>query len=61
MPAKSKSQRAAAAIALHNPGKLYKRNAGLLKMGVGDLHKYAATKEKGLPERKKKGRGVRRK
>ena len=61
MPAKSKAQRIAAAIAEHAPQKLYKRNAGLLKMGVGDLHKYAATKEKGLPRRKKKGLGVRRK
>lgn len=40
MPAKSEKQRVAAAIALHQPGKLYKRNIGLLKMSKGDLSDY---------------------
>jgi len=54
MPAKSKKQRRAIAIAEHAPGKLYKRNRGLLKMSKKEMHKYASTKEKGLPKRKKK-------
>jgi len=54
MPAKSKAQRQAMAIAEHHPGKLYKRNRGLLKMSKEDLHDYASTKEKGLPKKKKK-------
>jgi hypothetical protein len=54
MPAKSKKQRRAMAIAEHNPSKLYKRNKGLKKMSKGQLHDYASTKEKGLPRSKKK-------
>lgn len=50
MPAKSVAMRRAAAIAEHHPGKLYKRNRGLLKMSKRQLHHYAATKEKGLKE-----------
>lgn len=41
MPAVSEKQRIAAAIALHQPGKLYKRNRGLLKMSKEDLSDYA--------------------
>jgi len=41
------------AIAEHSPGKLYDRNKGLLKMSHSQLHDFAATKRKGLPERKK--------
>lgn len=41
------------AIAEHNPGKLYARNRGLLKMSHSQLHDFAATKRKGLPKRKK--------
>ncbi len=48
MPALSKSMRQAAAIALHHPEKLYKRNRGLLGMTQEQLHHYASTKEKGL-------------
>lgn len=54
MPAKSKSQRRAMAIAEHNPSKLYKRNKGLKKMSKSQLHDFAKTKEKGLPKKKKK-------
>lgn len=32
------------AIAEHNPGKLYGRNKGLLKMSHKQLHDFAATK-----------------
>lgn len=52
MPAVSKAQREAFGIAEHAPGKLYKRNRGLLKMSKGQLHDYAATPEKGLPKKK---------
>jgi len=59
MPAKSKKQRRAMAIAEHEPGKLYKRNRGMAKMSKSSLHDFASTKEKGLP--KKKGRKRRKK
>ena len=59
MPAKSKSMRRMMAIALHAPGKLYKRNRGVLKMSEEDLHKYASTKEEGLPKKKRKRRSKR--
>ena len=55
MPAVSKKQRRAMAIAEHHPSKLYKKNKGLKKMSKGELHDFATTKEKGLP-RKKRGR-----
>ena len=51
MPAKSKAQRRAMAIAEHAPEELYARNAGLAKMSQSQLHDFAATKEKGLPKR----------
>jgi hypothetical protein len=54
MPAKSKKQRRAMAIAKHHPSKLYKKNRRLLKMSKKQLHEYASTKEKGLPKKKKK-------
>ena len=61
MPAKSKAQRQAMAIAEHHPGKLYKRNQSLLGMGKDKLHDFASTSEKGLPEHKKKGYGLKKK
>jgi len=54
MPAESKKQRRAMAIAKHSPEKLYRRNKGLAKMSKKELHKFAAVKEKGLPMKKKK-------
>jgi len=51
MPAKSEKQRVAAAIALHNPSKLYKRNRSLLEMTTRQLGDYA---EK--PKKKRKHR-----
>ncbi len=54
MPAKSKKQRKAMAIAKHHPSKLYKRNKALLKMSKRQLHEFASTKEKGLPKKKKR-------
>lgn len=44
MPAKSEKQREAMAIAEHSPGKLYKKNKGMLKMPKGQLHDYSSTK-----------------
>jgi len=61
MPAKSKKQRRAMAIAKHKPSKLYKRNKAMLKMSKAELHKYAKTKERGLPVKKKKKKKIRRK
>jgi hypothetical protein len=49
MPAVSKKQRRAMAIAEHSPGKLMGKNKGLLKMSKSQLHDFAATKEKKLP------------
>ena len=54
MPAKSKKQRRAMAIAEHSPSKLFKRNKGLKKMSKTQLHDYASTNEKGLPAKKTK-------
>ena len=50
MPATSKSQAIAAAIAEHQPGKLYARNKAMLGMTHKELHKFASTKRKGLPK-----------
>jgi hypothetical protein len=54
MPALSKKQRELMAIAEHKPGKVKKKNRGVLKMKKSQLHDFAATKEKGLPKKKKK-------
>jgi len=51
MPAVSKKQQIAMAIAKHAPGKLYKRNRGLLKMSKEQLSDFARTKRKKLPLR----------
>lgn len=56
MPAKSKAQRRAMAIAKHHPEQLYKRNKDMKKMSKEDLGEFASTKEKGLPKKKKKRR-----
>lgn len=52
MPAKSKAQQEAMAIAEHEPNKLYSRNKGLLGMGKSQLHDFASTPTKGLPYKK---------
>ena len=49
MPARSKAQAVAMAIAEHAPGKLYARNKGLAQMTHSQLHDYASTPRKGLP------------
>lgn len=50
MPAKSAAQQKAIAIAEHNPGKLYTKNKGLLKMSKSDMSDFASTSTKGLPK-----------
>lgn len=52
MPAKSKAQRRAAAIALHHPDKLIAKE--FLQMSKEDLKKMAETPEKRLPARKRR-------
>lgn len=51
MPAVSRKQRVAMAIAEHHPGQLNKANRGLLRMSHEQLHDFAATPEKGLPKK----------
>jgi hypothetical protein len=38
------------AIAEHQPGKLFRRNRSLLKMSHSQLHDFAATPHRGLPQ-----------
>ena len=59
MPAKSKAQRIATAIAEHHPDQLYARNAGLAKMSQSQLHEFAATKTTGLLRHVPKPKGNR--
>lgn len=49
MPAESRAQRIAMAIAEHSPQDLYERNKGLKEMSHKQLHDFAATSEKHLP------------
>ena len=53
MPAKSKAQQVVMAIAEHNPSKLYKKNKGVAKMSQSQLHDFAATPTKELPQKVK--------
>jgi hypothetical protein len=50
MPAKSKAQQQAMAIALHAPEKLHRRNRSLLRMKKSDLRDFASTKRGSLPK-----------
>lgn len=50
MPAKSDAQRRLMAIAEHHPEELYKENKGVANMSHKQLHEFASTSEKGLPE-----------
>ncbi len=54
MPAVSKKQRIAMAIAEHHPDQVFERNKGMLDMTQGQLHDFASTKEKNLPVKVKK-------
>jgi len=51
MPSVSKKQQMAMAIAEHDPSKLDAKNKGLLAMTHKQLHDFAHTKRKGLPEK----------
>lgn len=53
MPAVSKAQQAAMAIAEHAPEKLSKKNSGLLQMSKPKLREFARTKTSGLPRKAK--------
>lgn len=57
MPATSKAQRRLIATAMHDPGKIRKKNRGVLKMTPQQMHDFAATPEKELPMHAK-GYGV---
>ena len=57
MPAKSKAQQEAMAIAEHEPGKLDPKNKGLLSMTGSQLHDFASTPRKGLPQYAPKTKG----
>ncbi len=46
MPAVSEKQREMMAIAANNPGKLYKKNRGVLKMMQSQLHDFALSVRK---------------
>ena len=50
MPAVSKAQRIAMAIGEHHPEELSAKNAGLKEMSHKQLHEFASTSEKHLPE-----------
>ncbi len=48
MPAVSIKQRQAAAIALHHPERVYKRNKAMTRMSKKQLREFASTKEDDL-------------
>jgi len=50
MPALSKAQQRLMGMAEHNPGAVTSRNRGVLKMSHQQLHDFAATSTKSLPE-----------
>jgi len=56
MPSTSKNQQIAAAIALHAPSRLFRRNRGLLSMTPEMLEEFAKTKRKRLPKKKRQGK-----
>jgi len=49
MPAVSKAQRIAMAIAEHEPEKLYERNKDMLKMSKSELNDFASSPTKKKP------------
>ena len=48
MPAVSKAQQMAAAIAEHAPGKLHAKNRGMLKMSKSQLSEFASSPRRDL-------------
>lgn len=55
MPAVSRAQQQAMAIAEHSPDKLNPSNKGMLDMSHQQLHDFASTPTTGLPKRKMYG------
>ena len=53
MPAESKAQHRLIGLAMHNPGKVSRKNRGILSMSRDDMEDYASTKEKGMPMHKR--------
>jgi hypothetical protein len=51
MPSVSVKQRKLMGLAEHHPDQVYSRNRGVLGMNHQQLHDYASTKQKGLPDR----------
>lgn len=56
MPAESKAFRRLAALAEHHPEQVSSKNRSVLNMSKGQLHDFAATSERGLPEHSREGR-----
>jgi hypothetical protein len=52
MPSTSVAQRRLFAVAEHHPEELYSKNKRLAGLSHQTLHDFAATSEKGLPQRK---------
>jgi len=50
MPSVSRAQQAVMAIGEHEPEKLYPRNRSVLGMSKQQLHEFASTPRKNLPE-----------
>lgn len=50
MPSPSKAQRRLMALAEHHPEQVHPENRGVLKMSHQQLHDFASTPEKNLPE-----------
>jgi len=53
MPAEFRAQQSLAAMALHNPSKIHKKNRGILSMSREKLRHFATTSTKGMPKHKK--------
>jgi hypothetical protein len=56
MPSLSKAQQALLALGEHHPEKVRPENRDVLKMSHSQLHDFASTPTKGLPEHVRKGR-----
>ena len=50
MPSVSKAQRRLIGLAEHHPEQVSAENRSILSMKHSDMHDFASTKEKGLPE-----------
>lgn len=57
MPATSKAQQELMAIAEHHPEEVSDKNKGVTAMSHTQLHEFASTPHKGLPEHVKQAQG----